>query len=175
MPLKVLTSPPPTAKKGLTSPSKCGIPAGSSGGRLWTWGLVGVGGMVVVVCSCVYEAGSFPREETGWGLSLRAPQGPAGPWQGQWAAAPGTAPPPPGVCALLPGLGALVCFHTNHRWIRQPPCTPAGWGTPHSGSHAKAKCQAGPAHPSGLGAGVSSQAECGPMPSQHPAPDAGAG
>lgn len=98
-PHKVLTfplpPPPPCLPKGLTSPSKSGFLAGSSGGRLQRWELIGVGGTMVVVYSCVYKAGSFPREGTGWGLSLGAPQGPAGHWQGQWVAAPGTAPPTP--------------------------------------------------------------------------------
>lgn len=91
------------------------------------------------------------------------PQGPAGHWQGQWASTPGTQPPP-AVFALLPGGGSPVCFRVNHRWSKQSPCTPAGTGSPRRGSLSRAKRQARPAPPSGLGAGVSSWASQVPLP-----------
>lgn len=81
-------------------------------------------------------------------------------------------PPPPSIC-FVSWSGGLVCSHTTHRWCRPPPCTPAGRETPQADSQARATCQARPAHPSGLGAGASSQPALGPGPSRRPAPDAG--
>lgn len=126
-------------------------------------GFAGVGGIMVVVFVCVYKAGSFPREGTGWGLSLGVPQGPAGCRQGQWAPAPGTPLPPAlstGFASWSPG---RVCSRTNSSWPRPSPCTPAGRG-PTRGLTRRGPVPARPAHPSALAADASSGQSVSPRP-----------
>lgn len=139
--------------------------------------------MMLVVCFCVYRAGSFPREGTGWGWSLEPP-GSSGPWQGQWAAAPGT--PHPRVFASWSG--GSVCSHGEHRWAGSP------WHTcsrDRARAHRQGPGASEAAQPSGLAAGASSRPARGPRPpraqrqvqglaTSHPVPqpwplDAGAG
>lgn len=118
---------------------------------------------MVVVFVCVYKAGSFPREGTGWGLSLGAPQGPAGCWRGQWAPAPGTPLPlalSTGFASWSPG---RVCSRTNSSWPRPPPCTPAGRG-PSRGLTRSGPVLVRPVHPSALGADASSGQSVSPRP-----------